>query len=324
MYNTLAFAKDKKMGNKLVGYGSYLPERVMTNADFERIMDTTDEWIVERTGIKQRHFAADSETVADMATSAARAALDNANLTIDDIDMVIVATTTPELDFPSVGVTVCGRLGATKNIPAFDVRGACTGYIYALHCARGFFTAGMHERIMIIGAEKMSRFVDMTDRSTAVLFGDGAGAMIFEHSTSSYSGIIDTVVMSDGRMFDMLHGSTDHRIIMNGPETYKMAVSLMPDAARYIMDHAGITQDDIDWIVPHQANIRIIQSCAARLGFPMEKILITVDKHANTSGASGALALAYAFDNGIIKHGQLVLYPAFGSGLTWGAALIRV
>ncbi|MBO7509400.1 MAG: ketoacyl-ACP synthase III [Alphaproteobacteria bacterium] len=312
------------MGNKLVGYGSYLPERVMTNADFERIMDTTDEWIVERTGIKQRHFAADSETVADMATSAARAALDNANLTIDDIDMVIVATTTPELDFPSVGVTVCGRLGATKNIPAFDVRGACTGYIYALHCARGFFTAGMHERIMIIGAEKMSRFVDMTDRSTAVLFGDGAGAMIFEHSTSSYSGIIDTVVMSDGRMFDMLHGSTDHRIIMNGPETYKMAVSLMPDAARYIMDHAGITQDDIDWIVPHQANIRIIQSCAARLGFPMEKILITVDKHANTSGASGALALAYAFDNGIIKHGQLVLYPAFGSGLTWGAALIRV
>ena len=312
------------MGNKLVGYGSYLPTRVMTNADFERLMDTTDQWIVERTGIRARHFADENETVADMATNAARAALKKANLTIDDIDMVIVATTTPELDFPSVAVQVTGMLGATKNIPAFDVRCACTGFIYALHCARGFFTAGIHERIMIIGAEKMSRFIDMTDRSTAVLFGDGAGALIFERSTSSYSGIIDTVVMADGKKFGMLHGSPDHKIIMNGPETYKMAVMLMPDAARYIMEHAGITQDDIDWIVPHQANIRIVQSCAARLGFPMDKILVTVDKHANTSGASGALALAYAFDNNIIKHGQLVLYPAFGSGLTWGATLIRV
>ena len=312
------------MGNRLIGYGSYLPSRIVTNTDLSHVMDTTDEWIVERTGIRSRHFAEANESVADMATCAARAALKNANMGIDDIDMIIVATTTPELDFPSVAVMVAGRLGATKNIPAFDVRGACTGYIYALHCARGFFTAGMHERIMIIGAEKMSRFVDMNDRSTAVLFGDGAGALIFERSTSSYSGIIDTVVMSDGRWFDMLHGSTDHRIIMNGPETYKMAVSLMPDAARYIMEHAGITQDDIDWIVPHQANIRIIKSCALRLGFPIEKILVTVDRHANTSGASGALALAYAFDNKIIKHGQLVLYPAFGSGLTWGATLIRV
>lgn len=312
------------MGNKLIGYGSYLPSRVMTNADFERIIDTSDEWIVSRTGIRERHMAAENETVVDMATNAARAALKNANIGIDDIDMIIVATTTPELDFPSVAVQVMGRLGATKNIPAFDVRGACTGFIYALHCARGFFAGGMHERIMVIGAEKMSRFIDMTDRSTAVLFGDGAGALIFEHSSSSYSGIIDTVVMSDGKLFDMLHGSPNHRIIMKGPETYKMAVSLMPDAARYIMEHAGITQDDIDWIIPHQANIRIIQSCAARLGFPMDKILITVDQHANTSGASGALALAYAFDNNIIKHGQLVLYPAFGSGLTWGATLIRV
>lgn len=312
------------MGNKLIGYGSYLPKRVVTNADFERVMDTTDEWIVERTGIHSRHFADENETVADMAARAARAALKNANLTIDDIDMIIVATTTPELDFPSVAVQIAGMLGATKNMPAFDVRGACTGFIYALHCARGFFTAGMHERIMIIGAEKMSRFIDMNDRSTAVLFGDGAGALIFERSSSSYSGIIDTVVMSDGNKFGMLHGSPEHQIIMNGPETYKMAVSLMPDAARYIMEHAGITQDDIDWIIPHQANIRIIQSCAARLGFPMEKILVTVDRHANTSGASGALAMAYAFDNKIITHGQLILYPAFGSGLTWGATLIRV
>lgn len=312
------------MGNRLIGYGSYLPERVMTNQDFEKIMDTSDEWIVSRTGMRERHLARADETVVDMATIAAQRALNNAELTIDDIDLIIVANVSAELDFPSVGCQILGKLGATKSIPAFDVRGACTGFIYALHCARAFFTAGIHNRIMIIGAEKMSRFIDWTDRSTAVLFGDGAGAMIFEHSTSSYSGIIDTVIMSDGNEFDMLHGSTDHRIIMNGPETYKKAVQLMPDAARYIMSHAGITADNVDWIVPHQANLRIIQSCAEKLDFPMNKILVTVDKHANTSGASGVLALSYAFDNDIIKHGQLVLYPAFGSGLTWGAALIRV
>ena len=315
---------DTEMGNRLIGYGSYLPERIMTNADFERIMDTTDEWITTRTGIRQRHFARDDETVVDMATVAAARALDNAGLSVNDIDLIIVATTTPELDFPSAAVQVAGRLGATNNLPAFDVRGACTGYIYALHCARGFFTAGMHRRIMLIGAEKMTRFVDMTDRSTAVLFGDGAGALIFEHSTSSYSGIIDTVIMADGGEFKCLHGTDDHKIEMNGPETYKKAVQCMPDAARYIMEHAGITAQNVDWIIPHQANLRIINSCAARLDFPLDKILVTVDKHANTSGASGVLALAYAFDNGIIKRGQLVLYPAFGSGLTWGAALVRV
>lgn len=312
------------MGSRLVGYGSYLPEKIMTNQDFEKIMDTSDEWIVQRTGMRERHFAADDETVASMATVAARRALDNAHLTIDDIDLVIVATTTPELDFPSVGVQVLGELGATRDQPAFDVRGACTGYIYALHCARAFFTAGMHKRIMIIGAEKMTRFIDWSDRSTAVLFGDGAGALIFEHSSSSYSGIIDTVIMADGKCFDMLHGSPDHRILMNGPETYKKAVTLMPMAAQYIMEHAGITAENVDWIIPHQANLRIIQSGAARLGFPLEKIIVTVDKHANTSGASGVLALAYALDNNMIKKGQLILYPAFGSGLTWGASLIRV
>jgi 3-oxoacyl-[acyl-carrier-protein] synthase-3 len=312
------------MGSRLVGYGSYLPERIVTNEDFSKIMDTSDEWITSRTGMKNRHWARDDESVADMAVVAAQRALDNAKLSIDDIDLIIVATTTPELDFPSVGVQVLGRLGAAKDQPAFDVRGACTGYIYALHCARAFFTSGIHERIMIIGAEKMTRFVDMSDRNTAVLFGDGAGALIFERSTSSYSGIIDTIVMADGKSFDILHGSPDHKICMNGPETYKKAVTLMPEAAKYILDHAGITAENVDWIIPHQANLRIIQSGAERLGFPLDKILITVDKHANTSGASGVLALAHAFDNGIIKPGQLILYPAFGSGLTWGAALIRV
>ncbi len=312
------------MGSRLVGYGSYLPEKIMTNQDFEKIMDTSDEWIVQRTGMRERHFARDDETVVDMGVIAAQRALERANLTIDDIDMVVVATTTSELDFPSVGVQILGKLGATRDQPGFDVRGACTGYIYALHCARAFFTAGMYRRIMVIGAEKMSRFINWDDRSTAVLFGDGAGALIFEHSTSSYSGIIDTVVMGDGKSFDMLHGTPDHKISMNGPETYKKAVTLMPEAASYIMEHAGITADNVDWIIPHQANLRIINSGAERLGFPLEKILVTVDKHANTSGASGVLALAYGMDNGLIKQGQLILYPAFGSGLTWGAALIRV
>ncbi len=312
------------MGSRLIGYGSYLPEKVMTNQDFEKIMDTTDEWIVQRTGMRERHFAAENETVVDMATVAARRALENAGLSIDDIDLVVVATTSAELDFPSVGVQVLGSLGATRGQPAFDVRGACTGYIYALHSARAFFAAGMHHRIMVIGAEKMTRFLDFNDRSTAVLFGDGAGALIFEQSSSGYSGIIDTVVMSDGREFEMLHGTPDHKIGMNGPETYKKAVTLMPEAASYIMRHAGITADNVDWIIPHQANLRIIQSGAQRLGFPLNKIVVTVDRHANTSGASGVLALSYALDNGIIKKGQLILYPAFGSGLTWGAALIRV
>ncbi|MDR0803782.1 MAG: ketoacyl-ACP synthase III [Rickettsiales bacterium] len=312
------------MGSKLIGYGSYLPEKIMTNEDFARIMDTTDEWIVSRTGMHQRHFARDDETVADMATAAAMRALENAKISADDLDMIIVATTTPELDFPSVALQVQGRIGITRDVPGFDVRGACNGYIYAMHCARAFFTAGMHRRIMIIGAEKMTRFIDWTDRSSAVLFGDGAGALIFEYTDSFYSGIIDTVVMADGRGFDMLHATPDHHIFMNGPETYKKAVTCMPDAARYIMEHAGITAENIDWIIPHQANLRIIQSGAEKLGFPFDKIILTVGKHANTSGASGVLALADALDTGMIKQGQLILYPAFGSGLTWGAALFRI
>ncbi|MCL1892205.1 MAG: ketoacyl-ACP synthase III [Alphaproteobacteria bacterium] len=312
------------MGNRLVGYGSYLPEKILTNSDFEKILDTSEEWIVTRTGIKQRHIARDDETVSDMATAAARAALANAKLQPDDIDLIIVATTSSEMAFPSVAAMVSRDLGMTNNAPVFDVRAACTGYVYALHSARAFFNAGMHNRIMVIGAEKMSRYIDWTDRSTAVLFGDGAGAMIFEHSSSNYSGIIDTVVYADGRGYGMLHESIKHTVEMNGPETYKHAVQLMPQAANFIMDHAGIHADDINWIIPHQANQRIIESGAQRLGFPMEKIIMTVDQHANTSGASGALAFAWGMDNGKIKHGQLIMYPAFGSGLTWGAAMIRV
>lgn len=312
------------MGNKLIGYGSYLPEKIMTNADFEKIMDTTDEWIVKRTGMKERHFAREDETVVDMGTIAAQRALDKSGLKIDDIDLIIVATTSSELDFPSVGVQIQGNLGATNNSPAFDIRAACTGYIYALHCASAFLKSNMHKRIMVIGTEKMTRFINLEDRSTAVLFGDGAGALIFEQSESSDTGIVDTIIMSDGAGFDMLHGTPDHQIKMNGPETYKNAVTLMPAAANAILEQANINADDVDWIITHQANARIIQSSAEKLGMPMDKVVMTVEKHANTSGASGVLALTDSLDNGKIKPGQLVLYPAFGSGLTWGAALIRV
>jgi 3-oxoacyl-[acyl-carrier-protein] synthase-3 len=312
------------MGNKLTGYGTYLPERVVSNADFAKMMDTSDEWIVSRTGMRERHWARDDETVVDMAVAAAERALADAKVSINDIDMIIAASVSAELPFPSVAVQVSGRLGATSGMPAFDVRGACTGAIYAMHAARAFFNSGMQKRIMVIGAEKMSRFVDFGDRGTAVLFGDGAGAMIFEHSSGNFSGIIDTAVFADGASFDMLRGTPDNRIIMNGPETYKKAVQCMPDAARHIMRHANLSADDIDWIIPHQANIRIIQSSAERLGFPMEKIIALVDKHANTSAASGFLAMGHALDKKIVKRGDLVMYPAFGSGLTWGGALIRI
>jgi 3-oxoacyl-[acyl-carrier-protein] synthase-3 len=312
------------MGNKLIGFGTYLPEKVMTNEDFVKVMETSDEWIRSRTGIKERHWAREDETVVDMATIAAERALQNAGITINDIDMIIVANCTSEIDFPSVAVQVSGRLSATNDIPAFDVRAACTGMIYAMHAARAFFNAGMHRRIMLIGAEKMSRFVDLTDRNTAVLFGDGAGAMIFEQSSSNFAGLIDSVVMADGKSLELLYGTPDHKIKMNGPETYKRAVQCMPEAAEFILKHAGIGSEDIDWIIPHQANIRIIESAAQRLGFPMEKIIATVDIHANTSAASGVLALGHALGKGIIKKGDLVMYPAFGSGLTWGSVLLRI
>ena len=311
------------MGSRLIGYGSYLPQRVMTNQDFEKIMDTSDEWIVQRTGMRERHFARDDETVVDMATVAARRALENANISVNDIDMVIVATTSPETDFPSVAVQVLGNLGATNNAPGFDVRGACTGYIYALHCARAFFTAGMHRRIMVIGAEKMSRFIDWSDRSTAVLFGDGAGALIFESSTSSYSGIIDTVVMADGADLEMLYGTTDHHIKMNGPETYKKAVTLMPQAASYIMEHAGITADNVDWIVPHQANLRIIDASLKKFKIDKSKVLTNIADCGNMSATSVMVLLDQFAKKGTFKKGDKLLFVAFGGGLTSGAVIIN-
>ncbi|GHT00306.1 3-oxoacyl-[acyl-carrier-protein] synthase 3 [Bacteroidia bacterium] len=312
------------MGNRLIGYGSYLPEKILDNKYFETILDTSDEWIVTRTGIRERHIAAEGQMVSDLATIAARRALDNAGLQPNDIDLIICAATSAEFSFPSVATMVQRDLMMTNNAPSFDVRGACTGYVYALHCARAFFAAGMHNRIMVIGAERMARFIDWTDRSTAVLFGDGAGALIFEHSSSNYTGIVDTVIYSDGQGYGMLHEKPGPHVDMNGPETYKNAVKLMPDAARYIMEHAGISADNIDWIIPHQANRRIIESGAEKLGFPLDKVMITVDRHANTSGASGVLAMTDGMDKGLIKPGQLLMYPAFGSGLTWGAALVRV
>ncbi|MDR2770288.1 MAG: ketoacyl-ACP synthase III [Rickettsiales bacterium] len=312
------------MGNKLAGYGIYLPERVVSNDELSRVMDTSDEWISTRTGIKQRHWARHDEAVADMALAAALEALENSRLEPGDLDMIICANCTAELQFPSVAAMTHGRLGCPPSVAAFDVRGACTGAIYALHAARAFFEAEMHRRIMVIGAEKLSKMVDLGDRNTAVLFGDGAGAMIFEACVESGGGILDTAVFADGKFADILCATGDGKIRMNGPELYKKAVVCMPEAAAELLKRNGLGAGDIDWVVPHQANIRIMQSAAERLGIDGDRLIATVGQHANTSAASGLLAMGAAISGGKMKRGDLAIYPAFGSGLTWGAALIRI
>ena len=306
---------------RIIGTGRAHPAKVVTNAMLEQFLDTSDEWIKERTGMSERRVIT-SEKLEDLAADAARRAIEDAGIEPTDIDYIICSNVVNEYVTPGLSCIIQGKVGA--KCACVDVNAACSGFIYALDMADDRIRSGKAKNILVVAAEEPTRMVDWNDRSTCVLFGDGAGALIFERSSSSYSGIIDTVVMSDGAGYDILHGTNDHKIEMNGPETYKRAVLSMPHAARYIMDHAGITADNVDWIIPHQANLRIIESCAARLDFPLDKILVTVDKHANTSGASGVLALAYGFESGKIKHGQLILYPAFGSGLTWGAALIRV
>jgi 3-oxoacyl-[acyl-carrier-protein] synthase-3 len=313
-----------KFGSKLIGYGYYAPDKVVTNTDLEKILDTSDEWICSRTGIKQRHIVADNETVADMGLIASKSALDMAGLAPNDIDCVIVATISGKRDFPADAEYLSAKLGMTNNAPAFDVKAACTGFVYAMHIARAFFEAGMYQRILIVGSEAMSRLVDWEDRNTAVLFGDGAGAMIFERTAESGSGIVASEIFSDGSNANLLFSNDKGFVQMDGKEVYKHAVRNMSAVGSQVLESAGLTKDDIDWLLPHQANMRIIVSAAERTGFPMDKVLTNVDKFANTSGASGALALAYAAECGLIKPGQKILYTAFGAGLTWGAAVIKI
>ena len=314
--------------------GSYLPDRIVTNADMEKIVDTTDEWIVQRTGIKQRHFAADEQTTADLAIAAAQRALEASGLKPEDIDGVIVATTTPDQTFPSVAVKVQAALGLPAGGMAFDVQAVCTGFVYALTVANNFIQLGQMKRIIVVGAEKMSSIVDWKDRTTCVIFADGAGAVVLEaaegQGTFADSGILSTHLHADGQQRGILYtnggpsstGTAGH-IVMHGREVFKFAVNHMAHIVEEVLTANAITSDKIDWLIPHQANIRIIAATAEKLEMSMDQVVLTVQDHGNTSAASIPLALDKAVRDGRIKRGQVLLFEALGGGLTWGAALAR-
>ena len=317
----------------MLGTGSYLPERVMTNKELESIVDTTDEWIVQRSGIRERRVAAKDETTADMAIEAARRAVEASGLKGEDIDGVIVATSTPDTTFPSVAVKVQAALGV-KHGPVFDVHAVCAGFVYALTVADSLIRTGAAKRLLLIGSEKMTSILNWEDRGTCVLFGDGAGAVVLEaregQGTLDDSGVLSTHLHADGNLKDILYvdggvsstGTAGH-IVMEGKEVFRHAVALMADVVNETLTHNGIGSDKIDWLVPHQANIRIIESTAKKLGMSMDQVVVTVDHHGNTSAASIPLALDEAVRDGRIHRGNMLLLEALGSGLTWGAALVR-
>ncbi|WP_119258757.1 beta-ketoacyl-ACP synthase III [Shinella zoogloeoides] len=315
------------------GFGTALPKRVLTNAELESMVDTSDEWIVQRTGIRQRYIAGEGETTASLGEGAARAALDNAGLTAADIDLIIVATSTPDNTFPATAVNIQNRLGMSHGF-AFDVQAVCSGFVYAVTTADAYIRGGLAKRVLVIGAETFSRILDWTDRTTCVLFGDGAGAIVLEAQegagTNADRGVLSTQLRSDGAHRDKLFvdggpsttGTVGH-LRMEGREVFKHAVGMITDVIVSAFDATGFTADDVDWLVPHQANKRIIDGSARKLGIPLEKVVITVDQHGNTSAASIPLALAAAAADGRIKQGDLVLLEAMGGGFTWGAVLLR-
>jgi 3-oxoacyl-[acyl-carrier-protein] synthase-3 len=317
----------------VIGNGSYLPEKVLTNNDLAKIVDTSDEWIQQRTGIRERHIAADGELTSDLAVNAARKALESAGLGPDDIDMIVMATATPDNTFPAAAVTVQEKLGITRGA-AFDVQAVCSGFVYGLSTADAMLRAGHAEKALVIGAETFSRILDWTDRSTCVLFGDGAGAVVLSREvqpgTMQDRGLLSSHLRSDGRYKDKLYvdggpsstGTVGH-LRMEGREVYKHAVAKVSDVIEDAFAATGFTAADIDWFVPHQANVRIIDSTAVKFGIPREKVVRTVARHGNTSAASIPLALAEASDDGRIKQGDLLLLEAMGGGFTWGSALLR-
>jgi 3-oxoacyl-[acyl-carrier-protein] synthase-3 len=315
------------------GVGACLPPRVITNAEMAKIVDTTDEWIVQRTGIRQRHVAGDGETTSTLATRAAEAALANAGLKPADIDLIIVATSSPDYTFPAVATQVQAALGIRHGV-AFDLQAVCSGFVFAVATADKFLVSGSHKRALVIGAETFSRLLDWTDRTTCVLFGDGAGAIVLEAGLSdgklTSPGIISAQLRSDGRHREKLYvdggpstTKTVGHLRMEGREVFKHAVGMVTDVIKACFDDAGVTAADIDWFVPHQANRRIIDASADKLGLAREKVVVTVDRHGNTSAASIPLALDVAVKDGRIKKGDLVMIEAMGGGFTWGAALIR-
>jgi len=314
------------------GVGHYLPARVVENAEFEARLDTSDAWIRSRSGIERRHFAAEGETTSDLATAAARDALARAGLAAGDLDALIVATSTADLTFPSVATMVQARLGMTGGF-AFDMQAVCAGFVFALANAQALIAAGLARRVMVIGAETFSRILDFTDRGTCVLFGDGAGALVLEaaegRGTSADRGILAVDLHSDGRERDILYvdggvstGSTGV-VRMQGKEVFRHAVEKLAQTAHAALARAEIAAGDVDWIVPHQANLRIIKATAARMGLPMERVVVTVQDHGNTSAASIPLALSVGVQRGQIREGDLLVTEAIGGGLAWGAVVLR-
>jgi len=317
---------------RILGTGSYLPARVLTNAELERMVETTDQWIVERTGIRERHLAADDETASTMGLEAARRALSAAGVDPQQIDLIIVATTTPDLVFPATACLIQERLGI-RECPAFDVQAVCTGFVYALAIAEKFIRTGSARCALVIGSETLSRIIDWKDRSTCVLFGDGAGAVVLGRSEEP--GIISTHLHADGQYKDLLCVptgiGTNHRqdaalrpyVRMEGSEVFKVAVTTLGRIVDETLAANRMQQSDITWLVPHQANIRIIAATAKKLGLPMERVVLTVDRHGNTSAASIPLAFDEAARDGRIRRGDTVLMEAFGGGFTWGSVLLR-
>lgn len=318
---------------RIAGTGRYLPEKILSNFDLEKIVDTTDEWIRTRTGVERRHCTAETETTSDMCVEAARVAIEDAGVRVEDIDLVIIGTTTPDLVFPNVATLVQHRLGIPA-CTAFSLEAACTGFIYALTTADKFIKTGQAKRALVVGAESITKLVDWNDRNTCVLFGDGAGAVILEPSDEP--GIISCHLGADGQYRDLLYypvgvshqlekaGTDEAAIMMTGNEVFKVAVKTLGNVASQALEEAGIEQSELDWLIPHQANIRIIQATAKRLGLPMEKVIVTVQDHGNTSAASVPMALDVGIRDGRVKRDQLVLMEAFGGGFTWGSVLMRL
>jgi 3-oxoacyl-[acyl-carrier-protein] synthase-3 len=317
------------MYSMIAGTGGYLPERILTNADLEKMVETSDQWIVERTGIKQRHIAAEHETTSDLALVAARQALAAAAMQAADIDLIIVATTTPDLVFPSTACLVQAKLGVTNGCPAFDVQAVCSGFVYALSIADNFIRGGQARCALVIGAETLSRITDWTDRGNCILWGDGAGAVILK--ASEQPGIISTHLHADGQYSKLLYvnggvsADSDGKptMKMEGNAVFKMAVRTLDAIVDETLAANGLQKSDVNWLVPHQANIRIIQATAKKLGMSMDNVVVTVDRHGNTSAASIPLALDTAVRDGRIKAGEIVLMEAFGGGFTWGSVLLK-
>ncbi len=315
--------------SKIIATGSYLPQKIVTNSDLEKTVETTNEWILERTGITQRHIAAEGEFTSDLAANAAKNALEKSGLKAEEIDLIIVATTTPDLTFPATATTLQAKIGA-KNAFAFDLQAVCSGFVFAIATADNFIKSGQAKNALVVGADKLSSIVDWTDRNTCVLFGDGAGAVILQATTEENRGIIASSLHSDGTLNDILKtsgGAASNQktgvIEMSGKEVFKHAVEKMVKSVLSTLEKAGLTTKDIDLLIPHQANLRILNAVATRLELPEDKVVLTVQNHANTSAASIPLALDKANRENRIKAGDVLVLEALGGGLTWGSVVLR-